>query len=279
LTVEKRRTCRRSTVQRWAIAAACLLTGPGTAAAGPLADALLTSPNFKVRLKAATELGRIRDPKGVAALTRALGDEHALVRGAATASLGQLQATESVPLICTLRADNDAFVRGAAERTLELFGGPSVCQGSRVFVEFEVISPDARLRRFVENRMLERASRHARVVVGRPVEGGDPSARTDAELRADVTAGRLPGVAFSLKVATHVQRETGGTRVQCQLGQTVYELRKERILRGSATQRGEIDVGRGSVSDQAIDGHLQECVSALVPVVYESFDDYLKGVR
>ncbi len=265
---------------RLLVVAACwLLAAPGTAAAGPLAEALLTSPNFKVRLKAASELGRTRDPQGVAALTRALGDEHALVRGAAASSLGQLQARECVPLICALRADPDTFVRGAAERTLEAFGGPSACQVSKVFVEFEVISPDARLRRFVENQMLERASRDARVVLGRQVEFGATSAQAGADPRAEVTAGRMPGVALSLKVATNVQRGAGATRVQCQLGQTVYELRKERILRGSATQRAEIDVGSGSLSDQAIDGHLQECVSALVPVVYDGFGDYLKGVR
>jgi hypothetical protein len=256
-----------------------LLLWPVVGTAGPLADALLTSPNFKVRLKAASELGRTRDPQGVAALTRALGDEHALVRGAAASSLGQLQARETVPLICALRADPDAFVQGAAERTLEIFGGPSACQVSKVFVEFEVISPDATLKRFVESQILQRAAQDARVVLGRQVEFGSGTATAGVDPRAEVTAGRLPGVALSLKVATQVQRGAGATRVQCQLGQTVYELRKERILRGSATQRAEIDVGSGSLTDKAIDGHLQECVSALVPVVYDGFGDYLKGVR
>jgi hypothetical protein len=265
---------------RWAVlATVSILAHPSVANAGPLADALLTSPNFKVRLKAASELGRTRDPQGVAALTRALGDEHALVRGAAAASLGQLQARETVPLICTLRADPDGFVQGAAERALEAFGGPTACQLSKVFVEFEVISPDATLRRFVEAQILQRAAQDARVVLGRQVEFGGGQATAGADPRAEVSAGRMPGVALSLKLATNVQRGAGATRVQCQLGQTVYELRKERILRGSATQRAEIDVGSASLSDQAISGHLQECVSALVPVVYDGFGDYLKGVK
>ncbi len=256
-------------------AAVALLAGQ--AVAGPLADALLTSQNFKVRVKAASELGRTLDPQGVAALMRALEDEHPLVRGAATNSLGQLQAREAVPLICKLRNDPDEFVTRKAAETLAQFGGQSACDESKIFVEIEVIGTDQNLRRFTENQLLQRAAQDSRVVLGRTLNGLDGTQGADP--RAEVTAGRMPGVALSLNLQTAVSRGVGTTRIQCQLGQTVYLLRKERVLKGSATQRAEIDLGSSTVSDQAINGQLQECVSALVPVVYEGFGDYLKGVK
>ena len=55
--------------------------------------------------------------------------------------------------------------------------------------------------------------------------------------------------------------------------------RRERILRGSATQQAQIDLGTPNVSDQALAGQTQECLAALVPAVYEEFGNYLKGVK
>jgi hypothetical protein len=257
--------------------AAALALWAAPALAGPLADALLGSQNYKVRLKAATELGKTRDPQGVAALLRALEDEAPLVRAAAVNSLGQLDARESTPQLCKLRGDADDFVAAKARETLELFGGASACTESKIFVEIEVNGADPGLRRFVENQLLQRAARDSRLIIGRDldaatgVQGADP--------RAEVSAGRLPGVALSLKLDTAVQRGSSTTRIQCQLGQAVYQLRGERILKGSGTRSATIELGSGSVSDQAINGQMQECVSALVPVVYEGFGEYLKGVR
>ena len=266
-----------STLGVTAAFAAVTLLG-GTAVAGPLADALLTNQNYKVRLKAASELGRTRDLQGVAALMRALEDEHGLVRAAATNSLGQLQAREAVPLVCRLRNDPDEFVVQTAMATLGLFGGPTACDERKIFVEIEVIGADQNLRRFAETQLLQRAANDSRVVLGPTLSGVDGTP-VGADPRTEVTAGRMPGVALSLNLQTTVNRLAGSTRIQCQLGQTVYLLRKERVLKGSGTQRAEIDLGASNVTEQAINGQLQECVSALVPVVYEGFGDYLKGVK
>lgn len=259
---------------RLALAAVVSLAA-ATAWAGPLADALSKSQNFKVRLKAATELGKTRDPDGVRALIRALSDESALVRGAAANSLAQLEAREAVAEICPLRGDPDDFAKNAAIRALATFGGDSACNGSRIFVEIEVNGPDERLRGYVENALVQRAAQDSRILLG----GRTAQAPEGTNPRDEVAAGRMPGVALTLNLGTSVDRNGGQTLIRCQLGQAVYELRKERILRGSATQKAEIDLGGSSVSEQAINGQLQECVSALVPVVYEGFGDYLKGVK
>jgi hypothetical protein len=245
---------------------------PGVAVAGPLADALLTSNNFKVRLKAASELGKSPDPQALPALLRALEDEHPLVRAAAAGSLGRLKAHEGLPGICRLRVDPDPFVQQTAIRTLEAFGGEGGCvAGRKIFVEFDVKGPDERLRSFVQQQLLQRASTDQRIVLGN--NGGEPN------LRAEVAEGRMPGVALLLNLNTTVSRVPGTITVACQVGQAVFELRRERILRGSATQQAQIDLGTPNVSDQALAGQTQECLAALVPAVYEEFGNYLKGVK
>lgn len=252
-------------------------SAPAGSRAGPLADALLSSTNYKVRLKAASELGRTQDPQGVAALLRATEDESGLVRGAAVSSLGQLDAREATPQICRLREDPDPFVADTARRVLAGFGGDSACTVSKIFVEIEVSGPDPALKRFVENQLLQRVSQDSRLVIGRTLDAA--TGAESADPRTEVAQGRMPGVAFRLNLATQVERGATSTRIQCQLGQAVYSLGAERVLKGSGTQRAEIDLGSGNVNDQAINGQLQECVSALVPVVYQGFGDYLKGVK
>jgi hypothetical protein len=245
---------------------------PALALAGPLADALLRSDNFKVRLKAANELGKSPDPQALPALLRALEDQHPLVRAAAAGSLGRLKAYEALPGLCALRGDADAFVQQTAQRTLEAFGGESACQGGRqIYVELEVQGSDERLRTFVHNQLAQRAVTDKRLVLHSV--GAGPAARED------VAEGRMPGVALLINLNTSVNRLSTSTTIGCRLGQTVFELRKERVLRGTATQQAEIDLGSPNVSAQAIEGQTQECVAALVPAVYEEFGHYLKGLK
>ncbi len=250
------------------------LVWAGPASAGPLADALLRSGNFKVRLKAATELGKSTDPQGVAALSRALQDEAPIVRAAAANSLAQLGAREAMPDLCKLRDDPDDLVKTMVLRALDTFGGASTCDAApRIFVEISVTGPDETLRRYVETQLLQRAAQDNRITLGRTVDdsgqGADP--------RAEAQAGRMPGVSLQLKLATAVEKTPSETHVRCQLGQTVFEINKTRILRGSATQSGEIMLGSNTVSDQVVEGQKQDCVSALVPVVYQGFGEFLKG--
>ena len=86
-------------------------------------------------------------------------------------------------------------------------------------------------------------------------------------------------MALQLNLTTTIDRSSGGTRLTCRVGQAVFELRKERILRGSASQQAEIDLGTAVVTEAGLSGQMQGCVAALVPVIYEGFGDYLKGVK
>ncbi len=250
------------------------VAGAGAANVDALADALLRSENYKVRLKAATALGQVQGPDALRTLIAALGDPHPLVRAAAVNALGRHRNADTIPDLCRLRTDAEAFVRKAADGALAGLGGPSKCEAKRVFVAVEVSGEDAATAGFVRTRVLERCAGDRRVVLGRALDLAGTAASDGPDPRAEVEAGRLPGVELKLRVARTVLRSPTTTKVRCEVFQSVYDLRL-RALRGSATQRAEIDLGSPTASAAAADQNARECLGALVPVVYEGFSDYL----
>jgi hypothetical protein len=250
------------------------VAGAHAANVDALVDALLRSENYKVRLKAATALGQVQSPDALRTLLTALGDPHPLVRAAAANAVGRHRNPDTVPDLCRLRADADAFVRKAADGALAGLGGPAKCQAKRVYVAVDVSGDDEAIAGFVRTRVLERCAGDRRVVLGRTVDLAAPAASDGPDPRAEVDAGRLPGVELKLRVARAVERTPTTTKVRCEVYQSVYDLRL-RALRGSVTQRAEIDLGSPTATAAAADQNARECLGALVPVVYEGFSDYL----
>lgn len=260
------------------LAASILLPAPAAAAPAGRLDALveaaLRNDNYKVRLKAAAGLGRIRHPRATATLVTVLGDPHPLVRAAAANALGELGDPAALPGLCGLRGDRDAFVRRTVEAALGALGGPARCAPRKVFVAVEVHGDDPALAGFVRARVLERCAGDARIALGREETFGGARAGSGPDPRAEVAAGRLPGVELKLRVARAVERTGTNTTVRCSVAQSVFDM-KLRALRGSATQRAEIDLGTPNVTDEAAERNVRECLAALVPVVYEGLSDYL----
>lgn len=86
------------------------------------AAALAEARNEKVRVQAALVLGRLRDPRAIPALTRALADRSALVRAVAAQILGEfgdLGAESARPALEVASHDPSAFVRRHAIAALE----------------------------------------------------------------------------------------------------------------------------------------------------------------
>jgi hypothetical protein len=254
---------------RGLLLAALLAAAPARAAdVDTLVDALLRNDNFKVRLKAANSLGQMHDPRVVLSLALALGDPHPLVRAAVAHALGRQKDREALPALCKARDDGDALVRKTVGEALGAFGGADPCRPQHVLVSLDV-GGDADLTDLVRTKMTERCAGDARVVLeGTP--GG--------EARPDVEAGRLPGVELKLRVGRTVQRSPSTTVVRCEIFQSVFDMRL-RALRGSATQRAEVDLGTPNVTDEAALRNARECLSALVPVVFEGLSDYLDRTR
>jgi hypothetical protein len=93
-----------------------------------LARQLRGDPDYKVRLSAALNLGKLADRRAVPALVDGLADRDKTVRGVAAAALGKLvdaSVAEDVAaraiagLERTARGDGDGMVRGEAARSLE----------------------------------------------------------------------------------------------------------------------------------------------------------------
>jgi hypothetical protein len=79
---------------------------------------LAQARNEKVRVQAALVLGRMRDPRGIPALTRALADRSAVVRAVAAQVLGDLGAESARPALEVATQDDSPLVRRHAAQAL-----------------------------------------------------------------------------------------------------------------------------------------------------------------
>jgi hypothetical protein len=109
------------------IIAALLLGAPAARAdrVDDLGRVLLTDSNWKVRMQAASVLGRLHDKRGVPALVRALSDASETVRGVAAGVLGDMGDPSAVPALQRSLRDPSQVVRDQAETALALLVPPS----------------------------------------------------------------------------------------------------------------------------------------------------------
>lgn len=102
-----------------------------------LVEILETDPSYKVRVQVALALGKLKDPKAVQPLIRALKDPHHSVRAIAAASLGQLNDRKAVPeLQQRLRVEKDRFVKAQIKKAIALLEEVSIdiAPGTRFFI-------------------------------------------------------------------------------------------------------------------------------------------------
>jgi hypothetical protein len=84
-----------------------------------LCRTLTSDPSWRVRLQAAVVLGKLRDPRSVPSLLRALHDDNETVRGLSAQVLGEIGAPSVVmELDRARRSDSSAFVRNRAAEAL-----------------------------------------------------------------------------------------------------------------------------------------------------------------
>jgi hypothetical protein len=89
-----------------------------------LGKALAGDSNWKVRMQAASVLGRLHDKRGVPALVRALSDSSEAVRGVAAGALGEIgDPSASAALKRSLR-DPSQLVRDQAQAALDALPAP-----------------------------------------------------------------------------------------------------------------------------------------------------------
>jgi len=137
-------------VGAWPTAAFCLLLALAAALAPPrwvahagkleeLTRMLLEDDSYKVRVQAASLLGKLADPNSVGPLTKALNDTNKTVRWMAAQSLAKLANPAAAPALkASLARERDGSVRVQLEKALAASGGgggggPG---GGRIFLTF-----------------------------------------------------------------------------------------------------------------------------------------------
>jgi HEAT repeats len=97
-----------------ALAVALLVMASGSARADRVHDlsrALVHGKRVQTRISAAISLGRLRDPRAVGSLVRALRDRSSKVRAHAAAALGELGRADALPALRRARRDRSPTVR------------------------------------------------------------------------------------------------------------------------------------------------------------------------
>jgi hypothetical protein len=241
---------------------------------------LTRSEDFKVRLKAATNLSKRKDKRAVDALVVALEDPHRLVRAAAANSLGKLAMRDALPALCTARADRDTLAKKEILKAIGSLGGEAGCTASRIYFRLLVNGEDPDLVRYVETEILKKAAADERLALeARAVDLGVGADTTTAkDWKAEADAGRVPGVELHLNLVSEVTRGAANTKLHCEVRQAYFKYRP-RALRGNAKHAADIELGTANVNERAIAGQMRECLGALVPHVYEGFAQYVDGVR
>jgi len=240
------------------------VTLPGWARADDttaLIEALAHNPSHKVRIKAAQKLSGVRRDEVRVALLAALADENALVRAAAAHGLRKQPHSTSIAGLCGMLGDADDFVRRTATRALDTLGGVGGCPA---MVRLEVSGDTPEMRSHLGDEMRKRL-------------GEDTQMRLVEGVPTPVSKGKLRGYELKLRLDRTIERSATKTRVTCAVTQSIFDL-KRRSLRGSATQRGALELDAGA-TDEIISRHFRACVDAVVPVLHRGMNEFLARSR
>jgi hypothetical protein len=243
-----------------------------------LARQLRTASDYKVRLSAALNLGKVgaKDDasrrRAVPVLIDALRDRDKTVRGVAASSLGRLvngsidastRSRAAAELDRIRKGDSDGFVRAQAEKayaTVSTAGGASVAGGRRVYIEVGPMTDGTRkagtkvvgvMRNTVESTINRKAPAYAT----RWPSGRSPS-KTDLSTAGTKAAFYVDGTLTTLDT-----RMTGSmAEVSCNVSLIIASFPEKSMFGflkgGAAVQTG--------ASDRAIDEAKADCVGAVL---------------
>ena len=145
------------------LAVVAFLLVSGVVVAAPslreLGDKLRTSEDFRMRVTAALELGRLGDPNAVDPLVDALDDPNASVRAAAAAALEQIGDTSALPGLKQHRLDRSDAVRRAVRAAIITIEQPPEARPTKVLVQIGAMKNQTNVKSSAVEAELEEESR------------------------------------------------------------------------------------------------------------------------
>ncbi|MFZ1864401.1 MAG: HEAT repeat domain-containing protein [Polyangiales bacterium] len=263
-------------VGRWrgwrTLAAITLLFAHGAAAdAGEdyLLRLLRTSDAFRVRAQAALSLGeRQSTPRSIAALERAVGDDHPAVRVAAISSLRRLEARQSLPVVERAARDRDKAVRRAAAEAVEALRAVGERARGPGPTEYLVAlgMPGTKAERVSRQMLFD-----ARIFLSEQLQqlrGVElaPDDLSPADAKRELATRGIRGVYLESSVVT-LEPKGGGVRASVSIIVLTHPGREMRgMLRGAATASGRYSA---ETAEQAIQGAFVGALRRL-PTVLET---------
>jgi len=144
-----------------AVVAFLLVSGVGMAAPSlrELSEKLRSSEDFRMRVTAALELGRLGDPNAVDPLVDALDDQNASVRAAAAAALEQIADASALPALKQHRLDRSDAVRRAVRSAIITIEQPPEARPTKVLVQIGAMRNQTNVKSSAVEAELEEESR------------------------------------------------------------------------------------------------------------------------
>ncbi len=233
-----------------------------------LSKQLRSDPDYKVRLSAALNLGKLGDRRGVPALVDALRDRDRTVRSVAVGALGALVDGSVAPeerarvlaaLAETARGDAEAMVRDQARKVHDaiLAQPPPSPPSSGVYVEVGPMADTTRrapaVPAVMRQQVLASLARQAPQFLTRWPTGTSPS-EGDLE-RAGALGFYVDGTLVALTV------NKSAPSVSCSISLLLATYPGKSMF---AFLRGGAEVETGSTSDAAVAEATSECVVAVL---------------
>jgi hypothetical protein len=238
-----------------------------------LASSLRDDSSYKVRVQAALILGKLKDPRSIAALSQALRDSNATVRGTAAASLGQLGDPSAKDALEGAAQDVDPFVRSQAQRALSMLGGgakpPSSSGKGAKFYLSVGFQTDARgspgSAAMVRGAIMRELGKLPSVTLS--VGSGEPS---DAQLQQRKLQGYMVDGTIQRLTATMAG---GGSQIDCDLKAFVATY-PGKSIKMMTTEGASLTAGASERESGK-----RDCVQAAAEAIRDDVEKYLKTLE
>jgi hypothetical protein len=224
---------------------------------------LRTDPDYKVRLSAALNLGKLGDRRAVGALTDGLGDADRSVRSVAAAALGKLvdasvAAADRERALAALESaaqgDGDAGVRAQAQRSLA--AAQRALRGHGVYVEVGEMADTTQHGAGVIPVMRQQVVS----TLGKRVPGYQtrwPSGRSPSETELK----KIGATGFFVDASLTQLDVSAGSHVACAVSVILATYPQKSMF---AFAKGTAELDAASKSDRAVSAALTECVTAVL---------------